>query len=319
VNTIVTESVDEAAAIIRRGGLVAFPTETVYGLGADVFNVGAVQKIFEAKQRPADNPLIAHIASLEQIEELAAEVTESGGVLIRAFFPGPLTIVLRKSARVPTVATAGLDTIGIRMPKAELARRFLSACTTPVVAPSANISGRPSPTTWEAVVEDLDGGIDCILRGEPTEIGLESTVVECTGAVPILLRQGSISLDELRRVIPVIERVSALSAEIAKSPGLRHRHYSPRARIKIVDERTRISNFLYAGGRFGYIGLRAPAEQFSAVKICRSLEDYARSLFEFFRECDRQGIEEIYCEAVSQEGIGAALMDRLVRAAEDGR
>lgn len=168
-------------------------------------------------------------------------------------------------------------------------------------------------------MEDLDGGIDCILRGGPTEIGLESTVVECTGAVPILLRQGSISLDELRTVVPEIKRVSVGSAEIAKSPGLRHRHYSPRARVKIVDERTRISNFLYAGGRFGYIGLRAPVEQFSLIKICPSLEDYARSLFEFFRECDRQGIEEIYCEAVSQEGIGAALMDRLVRAADDGR
>lgn len=319
MNTIVTESVDEAAAIIRGGGLVAFPTETVYGVGADVFNVDSVHKIFEAKQRPADNPLIAHVASLEQIDELVAEVTESASVLIQAFFPGPVTTVLRKSRRVPVAATAGLDTIGIRMPRAELARRFLSACETPVVAPSANISGRPSPTTWEAVVEDLDGRIDCVLRGEPTEIGLESTVVECTGVVPILLRQGAISLAQLRAVIPEIERASALSAEVAKSPGLRHRHYSPRARIKIIDERTRISNFLYAGGKSGYIGLRAPAEQLSAVKICPSIEDYARSLFEFFRECDRQGIEEIYCEAVSQDGIGAALMDRLVRAADDGR
>jgi L-threonylcarbamoyladenylate synthase len=134
-----------------------------------------------------------------------------------------------------------------------------------------------------------------------------------------LLRQGAVSLAQLRAVIPEIMRASALSAEVAKSPGLRHRHYSPRARIRIVDGRTRISNSLYTGGKFGYIGLRAPAEQFSAVKICPSLEDYARSLFEFFRECDRQGIEEIYCEAVSQEGIGAALMDRLVRAADDGR
>ena len=193
VKTVLTTSPDEAAEFIKRGGIVAFPTETVYGLGANVFDEKAVAKIFEAKRRPADNPLIAHIADIGQIGMLATEITESAKKFIDAFFPGPLTIVLRKTAKVPLIATAGLDTIGIRMPRSALAHQFLAACGTPVVAPSANLSGRPSPTTWQAVLEDLDGRIDCILQGDATEIGLESTVVDCTSAVPVILRGGSVS------------------------------------------------------------------------------------------------------------------------------
>src|SRR5215212_5653937 len=165
VETKFTDSPAEAAEFIRNGCIATFPTETVYGLGADVFNEVAIEKIFEAKRRPPDNPLIAHISSSKQIEELAAEVTESAAKLIRRFFPGPLTVVLRKRTQVPSIATAGLDSIGIRMPRNELARRFLKECDRPVVAPSANISGRPSPTTWQAVFEDLNGRIDCILKG----------------------------------------------------------------------------------------------------------------------------------------------------------
>src|SRR5205085_2464416 len=161
---------------IKRSGVVAFPTETVYGLGANVFDETAITKIFEAKRRPADNPLIAHVSSIEQIGLLAAEITPKARQLISAFFPGPLTIVLKKTDAVPTIATAGLDTIGVRMPLNDLARRFIEACGMPLVAPSANLSGRPSPTTWQAVLEDLDGRIDCILQGDATEIGLESTV-----------------------------------------------------------------------------------------------------------------------------------------------
>jgi L-threonylcarbamoyladenylate synthase len=176
--TSLTTSPIEAARFIADGGIVAFPTETVYGLGANVFDAAAIAKIFEAKQRPADNPLIAHISSIDQITELASEISDSAKRLIEHFFPGPLTVVLKKSVNVPDMATAGLDSIGIRMPRSDLAREFLTACGTPVVAPSANLSGRPSPTTWQAVYEDLNGRIDCILQGEPTEIGLESTVVD---------------------------------------------------------------------------------------------------------------------------------------------
>jgi L-threonylcarbamoyladenylate synthase len=313
VKTLLTNSVAAAAEIIRSGGLVAFPTETVYGLGANVFDAEAVAKIFAAKNRPGDNPLIAHVANLEQIEQLTLEIGENARQFIEAFFPGPLTLVLQKSERVPLIATAGLDTIGVRMPRHELAREFLAACGVPVVAPSANVSGRPSPTTWQAVFEDLDGRIDCILQGEATEIGLESTVVDCTGDVPVLLRQGSVSLEELRRVVPGTV-ASSLNPDVVRSPGLKHKHYSPRAKVVLIHAKSEISNLRFENA--GYIGINEPPAAVQKKKICTSIDDYAHSLFEFFRECDREGLAVIYCETVEETGIGAALMDRLRRAAE---
>jgi L-threonylcarbamoyladenylate synthase len=313
VQTKITTSPDEAAAFIRDRGIVAFPTETVYGLGANVFDAEAVAKIFAAKNRPADNPLIAHVANLEQIEQLTLEIGGNARRFIDAFFPGPLTLVLQKSEQVPLIATAGLDTIGVRMPRHELTREFLAACGVPVVAPSANLSGRPSPTTWQAVFEDLDGRIDCILQGEATEIGLESTVVDCTGEVPVLLRQGSVSLEELRRVVPGTI-ASSLDPDVVRSPGLKHKHYSPRAKVVLIDGRSEISNLRFENA--GYIGINDPPAAVQKRKICTSIDDYAHSLFEFFRECDREGLVVVYCETVEETGIGAALMDRLRRAAE---
>lgn len=320
MNTIITESPIEASDFIVRGGVVAFPTETVYGLGANVFNAEAVARIFEAKQRPANNPLIAHVALREQISELATEINDSASKFLDAFFPGPLTVVLRKREAVPLIATAGLDTIGIRMPSFGLAHQFLLACGVPVVAPSANISGRPSPTTWEAVLEDLDGRIDCILKGEPTEIGLESTVVDCTTDVPVLLRAGSVSLEQLREVVSSTVGTSANDGEVARSPGMLHKHYSPRAKVILVDRNREISATLSESSNItsncSYIGTMRVNMGFALVKTCDSVEDYAHSLFEFFRESDRQGVDVIYCETVEETGIGIALMDRLRRAAE---
>lgn len=312
VNTVVTDDVETAARIIREGGTVAFPTETVYGLGANVFDEAAVAKIFEAKQRPADNPLIAHIATLSQMRDLATEITANTARLIDRFFPGPLTVVLRKTERVPSIATAGLGTIGVRMPRGEVAHRFLLACGVPVVAPSANLSGRPSPTTWQAVLEDLDGRIDGIVRSEPTEIGLESTVVDCTGDVPVLLRQGAVSLEELREVVPDTRVLGQSDAIKNRSPGLRHRHYTPAAEVQIVGAAVPEEH------RKGtaWIGVEErDVSGFELSKTCVSVDEYAASVFEFFRECDRQGIRTIYCEQVAETGIGAALMDRLRRAA----
>lgn len=312
MRTILTRSPDEAAAIIKRGGIVAFPTETVYGLGANVFDGTAIAKIFDAKQRPADNPLIAHISDTHQIRTLASEINESAEKLIAAFFPGPLTIVLKRTRDVPEIATAGLDTIGIRMPRSELANKFLRACEAPVVAPSANLSGRPSPTTWQAVVEDLDGRIDCILQGEASEIGLESTVVDCVSEVPLILRSGSISIEQLREVVSSTSIYEATENEPPRSPGLRHRHYSPRARIVIVDSGTEINVIRNAA----YIGMTHFDAGFSHKRICSTIQEYAHSIFEYFRECDRLGVDRIYCERIDEAGIGAALMDRLRRAAE---
>jgi L-threonylcarbamoyladenylate synthase len=310
VKTVITDSPGEAAEFIRRGGIVAFPTETVFGLGADVFDESAIQNIFKAKSRPADNPLIVHISSTDQISSVASEVTESAEKLIDAFFPGPLTVVLTKRSEIPAIATAGLNTVGIRMPRNKTANAFLEACATPVVAPSANISGRPSPTTWKAVCEDLDGRIDCILKGEATEIGLESTVVDCTGDVPVLLRPGAISLDELRTVVADIN-VSGGGDEERRSPGMRHQHYSPKAGVRLVSLADSIDDSIAAA----FIGFHDRPEKFVFKSICSSSDEYAHIMFEFFRECDRRGIEIIYCESVPETGIGTALMDRLRRAA----
>lgn len=313
MDTFLTLSPESAAEFIKQGGLVAFPTETVYGLGARVFDEAAVAKIFEAKQRPADNPLIAHVSSVDQIAELASEITETAAKFMEKFFPGPLTLVLKKGPDVPLIATAGLDTIGVRMPRSTVAREFLSACETPVVAPSANLSGRPSPTTWQAVYEDLNGRIDCILQADATEIGLESTVVDCSGEAPIVLREGAISLEELKTVVPATDRVQTSGSQSPRSPGLKHRHYSPRATVIVVDTADQVETTANAA----FIGLRVPPTKLDLVERCDDVESYAHELFEFLRECDRRGIETIYCEAVVEKGIGVALMDRIRRAAQN--
>lgn len=315
MKTVLTDDPYKAAEFISAGGIVAFPTETVYGLGADIFNPAAIKKIFDAKDRPADNPLIAHVAELSQINEIAMELNDRAAKFIEEFFPGALTIVLRKTTAVPLIATANLDSIGVRMPSLTIANSFLRACKTPIVAPSANLSGKPSPTTWQAVAEDLDGRIDCILRGEATDIGLESTVVDCTGEVPLLLRSGSVSLEDLKSIIPETIAYSIKDGEKPKSPGLRHKHYAPAAKVLVVEK-----NFVPASpDRAAYIGLDRPNTDagFDYVKICGSVGDYAHSIFEFFRECDRRQIQNIYCESVSNTAIGAALMDRITRASEN--
>ena len=312
METVLTIDPKTAADFIRRGLLVAFPTETVYGLGANVFDPAAVARIFEAKKRPNDNPLIAHVGSLEQIPLLAKEITPSARKFIDVFFPAPLTLVLPKAERVPLIATANLDTIGVRMPRNKLAQEFLRASNVPVVAPSANLSGRPSPTDWRAVMEDLNGRIDCILQGEATEIGLESTVVDCTGRVPLVLRTGAISIEDLQAVVPETEIYHVKENEAVRSPGLKHRHYSPRARVILISDLEFGISDLSA-----FIGLSEPKANFDLMKICASPEEYAHEVFAFFRECDHAGIKTIYCETVAEKGIGSALMDRLRRAAQD--
>ncbi|MGI8542311.1 MAG: L-threonylcarbamoyladenylate synthase [Aridibacter sp.] len=313
LKTHLTKSPTKAAEFIENGGIVAFPTETVYGLGANVFDETAIEKIFEAKQRPNDNPLIAHVGNFEQIKLLVSEITPNAQKFIEAFFPAPLTLVLPKVKKVPMIATADLDTIGVRMPRNDLALEFLTNCKTPLVAPSANLSGKPSPTNWHAVYEDLNGKIDCILQGEVSEIGLESTVVDCTSEIPLILRSGAITLEDLQKIILETEIYKLQKDEIAKSPGLKHRHYSPNARVLLVEsgewrvERKENSAF---------IGLKNPNGEFKLIKICESVQDYAHSVFDFFRRCDRENIETIYCEIVEEKGIGLALMDRLKRASE---
>jgi L-threonylcarbamoyladenylate synthase len=309
MNTVYTTDPGVAAEFIRNGGLVAFPTETVYGLGANVFDEAAIENIFAAKRRPADNPLIFHIANITQISEVVDEITETARLLIDKFFPGPLTVILKKDPRVPTIATAGLDTVGVRMPRLDLANKFLAGCGVPVAAPSANLSGRPSPTTWQAVAEDLDGRIDCILQGGPTETGLESTVVDCTGEIPVVLRSGSVTFEQLREIIPAT-RISGDLDAAHRSPGTQHSHYKPDARVILISHPDAVEKAAGAA----YIGLGKSITRFDHQLICKDMEEYARTVYEFLRESDRRGIHTIYCQEVTDSGIGRALMDRLRRA-----
>lgn len=313
MRTKLTDSVNEAAQFIKSGEVVAFPTETVYGLGANVFDEAAIQKIFRAKGRPSDNPLIAHIGNLAELELLARHIPLAAKKFIEHFFPGPLTLVLPKKNAVPAIATAGLETIGIRMPRHPIALRFLQACGVPLVAPSANLSGRPSPTTWQAVQADLEGRIACILKGDQTEVGLESTVVDCASEMPIVLRAGAITLEQLQAVVPATQLAEPNASVPVRSPGLKYKHYSPQARVEIVTD----SAALIPAPDTAFIGLHPPFQTsvFQRIQVCANVEEYARKLFQFFRACDEAGVKVIYCEAISETGLGLALMDRIKRAA----
>ena len=313
MQTTLTDSAKEAADILNSGGVVAFPTETVYGLGAGIDNPEAIRQLFHAKGRPGDNPLIVHIYSLEQLPDVADEINQSARLLIERFFPGPLTLVLKKNQRVPYSVTAGLETVGVRCPANPLAREFHSHCSCAVAAPSANLSGLPSATSWETVYEDLQGKINALLRGQPSAIGLESTIVDCSCSVPILLRAGAITLEQLQAVLPAIMvNAPTDTREAPKSPGLKYPHYAPKASIILV----RPNDSITTGHSSAYIGLSAPPEGFSLVNICPNPEEYGRELFSFFRHCDALGINMIYCELPENTGIGRAIRDRLIRASE---
>ena len=314
MKTHYTSDAARAARFLRQGGVVAFPTETVYGLGAAALDARAVAAIFRAKGRPGDNPLIVHVAARADVSRVADTVPPVARRLMDAFWPGPLTLVLPRHPDLPERVTAGLATVGVRLPKHPLARAFLRAAGTPVAAPSANRSGRPSPTTWQAVQQDLDGRISCVLQGARSRVGLESTVVDCTGTAPVVLRAGSISLEQLRAIAPRTRLANARDRARGRSPGLKHRHYAPKARVVLAAQPPRRGT-----PRAGWIGLGPAPGVFARVRACRSVTHYARELFHFFRECEAGGIQTIYCAPIPEQGIGAALMDRLRRAARATR
>lgn len=309
MQTLLTDSPEQAAALLRAGEVVAFPTETVYGLGADAFAPEAVRKIFAAKGRPADNPLIIHLADLDALGAVAARVPAAAQVLIDAFFPGPLTVILPKHPAVPEVVTGGLSTVGVRVPRHPVAVAFLRACGRPVAAPSANRSGRPSPTTWQAAYADLGGRVAGILKGGRSPAGLESTVVDCTEAAPVVLRAGVLTVEALQAVLPEIRTGEGVPA---RSPGTRYRHYAPHARVRLIDDPSTLTPRADAA----YLGLDAPPEGFGLVEVCSTLDTYAHALYDFFRRADAGGLATIYCQTVPPEGLGRAVMDRLRRAAQ---
>ena len=311
MQTKLTNSVKIAADFIKKGEVTAFPTETVYGLGANAYDEKAVRKIFKAKGRPGDNPLIVHVAYKRDISILAAEITPSAKKIIKKFFPGPATVILKKNEIVPDVVTGGLDTIAIRMPASKIAREFIKACGVPIAAPSANSSGSPSPTSFVHVLKDMKGKIPCILTGPDAKYGLESTVIDCTGKHPVILRPGSITLEQLKKLDK--QTKYGRTAGKVKSPGQKYRHYSPKANVRLIaDFGSRIAN---SKNKKAFIGLsKKLAKGFELVKICRTPEEYAKNLFSFFHKCDEMGIKTIYCEKISEKGIGAAIMNRLKKA-----
>ena len=314
MNTHFTKDPTKAANYARDGKLVVFPTETVYGLGANALDQEAVSQIYQAKRRPSSNPLIVHLGSLSDILRVVSQVTSIAEKLMEAFFPGPLTLILTRHPSLPKIVTGGLDTVAVRMPALPIAREFLESASIPVAAPSANISGRPSATTWQSAAEDLNHRVHCILCGPRATVGLESTVVDCTETVPTLLRPGAISMEALRTVIP---ECSTDAPKVFRSPGMYFHHYTPTAKVQIVTHPEEVD----PGNQTGYIGLESPPSdvQFKKCLIPSHIEEYGHYLFEFFRDCDRLGITTIYCQKVAESGLGRALMDRLVRAAKSPR
>jgi len=321
-------SILEAAELLRSGRLVAFATETVYGLGVDACDTSAVERLFVAKGRPADNPLIVHVAQPQDWPRVARTMTASAAAFLEAFSPGPLTVVLPKHSAISPLVTAGLDTVGIRIPACRQARELLEAVEQPIAAPSANRSGRPSCTTWQAVLEDLDGRIDAVLLGTVSAVGLESTVVNCCGSVPVLLRAGAISLADLQAVVPgtvAIHATELAAGQSLASPGLRHPHYQPAARVQLIEHWSEIAmpdSSTQATGRpvmggAAYAGLipHPLAQQLALHASYATVVEYASNFYEFLRQADRLKVDVIYLQRVDEAGIGQALRDRQQRAA----
>ena len=320
--------IQAAAEMIRRGRLVAFPTETVYGLGANALDDQAVDRIFRAKRRPANDPLIVHIARLEQLTEVTRAIPDIAYTLSRRFWPGALTLVLKKQARIPANLTAGLDTVAVRIPDHPIALALLKAAETPIAAPSANVFSRPSPTTAQHVIDDLDGRVDMILDGGPAAIGVESTILSLIEDAPRVLRPGGLSLETLRQSLPsVVYQPAYLSEDAAApSPGTLLKHYSPTAKVILFrgeddeDVFNAMRGFIAENDRVGVMTLDADAAQFVGLNVViaslgADVDAAAGRLFAALRALDKQGLDLILARAPTRDGLGLAVWDRLLRAA----
>ena len=324
------EDIERAAEIIRQGGLVAFPTETVYGLGADALNPEAVGKVYAAKGRPSDNPMIVHISSKDDLTRLTFEITEDMKKLADVFWPGPLTMVVPARPVVPKVTTGGLDTVAVRMPSDLTAASLITASGVPIAAPSANLSGKPSPTTARHVIDDLDGRIDAIIEGGDCQVGIESTVVDMTGSVPAVLRPGIITQEQLSSALgktveldpvlltkPEIKRGEGLLETDGdfkpKSPGMKYKHYAPKAEM-----------IIYKGDR-EKAALAMAEEKLRRVECGQKVEiiiyddeepeKAAREFFAKLRACDKAGVDVILAAALKEDGVGFAVMNRMFKSA----
>lgn len=321
-------SCKKAGEIINSGGIVAFPTETVYGLGASVYDKKAIASVFFAKGRPSDNPLIVHVAEKEQIGQVAREINTNARLLIDKFMPGPITVVLPKRENVPNEVTAGIDTVGVRIPQHKGAREFLKSCGCPVAAPSANSSGKPSPTSAKHVFDDLEGKIPLILDGGECTGGVESTVISLCGEVPLLLRPGLVTYEMLTEVLGRVDIHPAVlengKVDKAASPGMKYKHYSPKARVIIVDGKISDADRLYdmcKGLNRNPLIVWNMEDTVNDGRNCAYLmhnsdtADAAKNLFSVLRSADRDGYDTVLISAVKKEGAGLSVMNRMLRAA----
>ena len=327
------EALQRAGSIIRAGGLVAFPTETVYGLGGDGLNPDSSRKIYAAKGRPSDNPLIVHVAEMSAVEEIVEEVPEAAYRLAQAFWPGPLTLIMEKNDRVPYETTGGLDTVAIRMPSNKIALELIRQSGGYIAAPSANTSGRPSPTLASHCREDLSGKIEMIIDGGQVGIGLESTIIDLTSQTPMVLRPGFITPKMLSEVLGEVDIdrtiIDSSSTEKPKAPGMKYRHYAPKGQLTIVQGaqdaviayiNDRSKEASAKGQRVGVIGTDATADLYRAdvIKSVGTREDemtIAHELFKVLREFDEENIDVMFSESFDESGIGQAIMNRLLKAA----
>lgn len=319
-----------AAETIIKGGIVAFPTETVYGLGANALNAKAVEKVYEVKGRPKDNPSIVHIEDKKDVYRLTSEIPEKAEGLMKKFWPGPLTLIFKKSKIVPDITTASLDTVAIRMPDNKIALALIRGSKVPIAAPSANLAGKPSPTSAEHVIHDLYGKIDIILDGGKTRIGVESTVLDLTTGTPTLLRPGGITLEELESFLGRIKLHSVVKSRkkigkvFAKSPGMKYKHYAPEAELIVVEGKTKVirkkiqklvNEYKNEGKRVGIITASKHNYDADVVKfVGRDLKTIAKNLFKTFRELDEEKVDVILAESVKTSGMGLAIMNRLKKA-----
>lgn len=327
------DALKRAGEILKAGGLVAFPTETVYGLGGNALDKESSQKIYAAKGRPSDNPLIVHIADMEHLDGIVTEVTEEARKIAEAFWPGPLTIILPKSDKVPLETTGGLQTVAVRMPSHPVARKLIEYAGGYVAAPSANTSGKPSPTLAKYVFEDMDGRIDMILDGGEVGIGLESTIIDLTVTPPQILRPGYITEAMLTRVLGQVDTDKTIldgdCGEAPKAPGMKYRHYAPKGEMTIVTgKEERVVQYINEqtallkekGRKVGVIGSQEMLDQYEADVVknigSRTDEDtIAKNLYRVLREFDDEGVEIIYSEGFANSGMGQAIMNRLLKAA----
>ncbi|MDO5116828.1 MAG: L-threonylcarbamoyladenylate synthase [Synergistaceae bacterium] len=303
------ELIDRGAEIIKAGGLVAFPTETVYGLGANALDAEAVKKIYETKGRPSDNPLILHVSSIRMTEALV-EINWRARFLMEKFWPGPLSLVLPAKDIVPARTRGGLPTAAVRMPDTAAALALIEKSALPIAAPSANISGRPSPTDAETVRKEIGNIIPLVIDGGDTRLGLESTVIDMTGEHPVLLRPGGLSKEAVEEALNMEVLLPQDQQMIKRSPGTRYRHYAPAIPLKLAAPQE-----LPASGEWGWIGTREPVGAPCVKIIFKDEAEYAKELFRALRTLEKSGAQVIYAELPEEKGIGRALKDRLIRAA----